>query len=111
MATFQYLGPFIASYIDIEPNPILIDYYIDIVKENKSDSADNDISYHCAFNFPAVLYTLGPSAWPKLFSTYQTLLFDSRWKVRRTLAYSFHEVAKILGPDAAAGKEMMDVLQ
>jgi len=31
MATFQYLGPFIASYVGIEPNPILIDYYIKIV--------------------------------------------------------------------------------
>lgn len=26
------------------------------------------------------------------------LIKDSRWKIRRTLAYSLHEVAKILGP-------------
>jgi len=30
MAAFQFLGPFIASYEGIEPNPILVDYYINM---------------------------------------------------------------------------------
>ena len=30
MATFQYLGPFIAAYEGMEPNPVLIDYYINM---------------------------------------------------------------------------------
>ena len=55
MATFQFLGPFIASYEGMEPNPILIDYFISMCEQNKNDSPDNDIPFHCAFNFPAVL--------------------------------------------------------
>ena len=34
---------------------------------------------------------------------------DSRWKVRRTLAFSLHEIAKILGPEIAE-KELIPVL-
>jgi serine/threonine-protein phosphatase 4 regulatory subunit 1 len=66
MATFQYLGPFIASYEGIEPNPILVDYYINMCEQNKSSAPDNEVPYHCAYNFPAVLYTLGVKSWPKL---------------------------------------------
>lgn len=34
---------------------------------------------------------------------------DSRWKVRRTLAFSLHEIAKILGPEITE-KELIPVL-
>jgi serine/threonine-protein phosphatase 4 regulatory subunit 1 len=34
---------------------------------------------------------------------------DSRWKVRRTLAFSLHEVALILGPELTE-KELLPVL-
>lgn len=34
---------------------------------------------------------------------------DPRWKVRRTLSFSLHEVAKILGPDLAE-TELLPVL-
>jgi serine/threonine-protein phosphatase 4 regulatory subunit 1 len=37
--------------------------------------------------------------WQKLKPTYDLLVKDSRWKVRRTLSFSLHEVAKIIGPD------------
>lgn len=57
-----------------------------------------DILYHCSFNFPAVLLTLGPSAWTSLKAIHEKLVRDSRVKVRKTLAYSLFELAKILGP-------------
>lgn len=66
MATFQFLGPFIATYEGIEPNPILIDHFIGMLEQNKSSAPDNEVPYHCAYNFPAVLYTLGPKYWKKL---------------------------------------------
>lgn len=37
------------------------------------------------------------------------LVRDSRWKVRRTLSYSLHEVAKLLGPQKAE-EELMPIL-
>ena len=48
---------------------------------------------------PAVIYTYGPKCWPKLAPVYEALVKDSRWKVRRTLSFSIHEVAKMLGPE------------
>ena len=60
-----------------------------------------DILYHCAFNFPAVLLTLGKQSWPELKDIYKTLAIDHRIKVRKTLAYSLFEIAKILGPELA----------
>lgn len=59
MATFQYLGAFIVAYQGIAISTVLIDYYISMGDPVKNNSADNDIPYHCAYNFPAVLLTLG----------------------------------------------------
>jgi hypothetical protein len=45
-----------------------------------------------------VLQTVGKERWEgELAQTYFTLVKDLQWKVRRTLSYSFHEVARILG--------------
>jgi hypothetical protein len=65
--------------------------------------------FHCAYNFPAVLLTLGPSFWPELKPLHQQLVRDIRPRIRRTLACSLHEVAKILGPSLAES-ELMAVL-
>lgn len=64
----------------------------------KNNQADNDIPFHCAYNFPAVLLTQGKKSWPKLQALFLQLIRDSRWKVRRTLAFSLFEIARILGP-------------
>lgn len=65
--------------------------------------------YHCAFNFPAVLQTLGPKAWPELKKIHERLARDTRVKVRRTLAYSLFECARILGPDLTE-RELISIL-
>lgn len=109
LATLQCLGPFIATLKGLEINRLLIEYYLSM-GDPKRSSADNDILYHCAFNFPAVIWTLGRTNWPELSRLYKQLVRDSQWKVRRTLSYSLHEVAKILGPELAE-KELWPVLQ
>jgi len=65
--------------------------------------------YHCAYNFPAVLLTLGSSAWSKLKPIHEKLVRDSRIKVRKTLAYSLFELAKILG-SALTESDLLPVL-
>ena len=54
--------------------------------------------HSCAFNLPAVLMTLGVDSWPYLKALHRLLMSDLRWKIRRCLAFSLHECAKILGP-------------
>lgn len=55
----------------------------------------------CAFNFPAVALTLGPSRWSELREAYLELAQNPSVEVRKTLAASLGELAKIIGADAA----------
>lgn len=55
----------------------------------------------CAFNLPAVALTLGRRRWTELRDLYLYLTKDPSPKVRRTLAASLGELAKIIGPDNA----------
>ena len=57
------------------------------------------MNYNCAFNFPAIVMTLGPSNWQYVKTLYKKLAQDNSWKVRQTLAYSIHELAIILGTE------------
>lgn len=52
--------------------------------------------YHCAFNFPAVLITLGSQSWKSLIPVYVKMTEDRRKRVRRTLSFSLHEVASLI---------------
>ena len=115
-AATQFLGPFIVCYEGLEPSPVLLDFYSEMVEENIKPSGgvstaqnSEDVLYHCAFNFPAVLLTLGPKAWPQLKHIHTKLVRDSRVKVRRTLAYSLFELAKILGEELTES-ELISVL-
>ena len=47
--------------------------------------------------------------WTQLKPTYTMLAKDSRWKVRRTLSFSLHEIARIIGPELAE-KDLIPVL-
>jgi len=55
----------------------------------------------CAFNYPAVALTLGRARWGELRELYVVLSQDPSVKVRRTLAASLGELAKIIGTDNA----------
>lgn len=62
----------------------------------------------CAFNTPAVALTLGSSRWPELRPLYRSLARNPSFKVRRTLAASIGEIAKIIGSEHAK-EDLMDV--
>ena len=83
---------------DIVP-PRLLSYFITMVDMNAQTSLDSDMNYNCAFNFPAIANTLGPSYWKYIRDLYKRLAEDVNWKVRQTLAYSIHELAQILGAE------------
>jgi serine/threonine-protein phosphatase 4 regulatory subunit 1 len=53
--------------------------------------------YLCAYNFPAVLDAVGIGKWDYLFTSYQKLLKIQDKKIKKTLASSLHEIAKIIG--------------
>ncbi|KAG6335396.1 hypothetical protein ID866_3691 [Astraeus odoratus] len=55
----------------------------------------------CAFNYPAVALTLGPSRWGELRGFYLALAQNRTCKVRRTLAASLGELARVIGTENA----------
>eukprot|EP01132_Coremiostelium_polycephalum_P004640 gene4640-5797_t len=97
-AAFQNLGPFIATFDGSQVTPKLLKYFTDMIYPTNIRFPDSDLITHCAYNFPAVLYTVGSVRWSELSETYHTLVSDTNWKVRRSLSHSIHEIAKILGP-------------
>ncbi|XP_046842275.1 serine/threonine-protein phosphatase 4 regulatory subunit 1-like isoform X2 [Xenia sp. Carnegie-2017] len=78
------------------PQPLL-DHFISMTEPSKAQAIDTDLAKHCAFSFPAVTLTLGARNWKCLKDTYEHLSSDMQWKVRRTLAFSIHELSEILG--------------
>ncbi|OSD08686.1 ARM repeat-containing protein [Trametes coccinea BRFM310] len=62
----------------------------------------------CAFNYPAVTLTLGKDRWHELRPLYRTLAQSPAFKVRRTLAASLGEMAKIIGEEHSRA-DLMDV--
>ncbi|KAF8636603.1 hypothetical protein AX17_003413 [Amanita inopinata Kibby_2008] len=55
----------------------------------------------CAFNYPAVALAVGKERWKVLRESYLSLAAISDFKVRRTLAASLGELAKIIGEENA----------
>jgi len=68
---------------------------------NNNNHMDPDRPLVMAYNFPAVILTLGKSHWSKLKAVHSQLCSNPSSKVRRSLAASLHEVAKIIGVEWA----------
>ncbi|CAB3407584.1 unnamed protein product [Caenorhabditis bovis] len=86
----------------------LVEYYIRVVSPMSGACAPSaaadpalclDVYRHCAFNFPAVCFTLGKAAWPRLRGVFVKLSQDEQPKVRQSIAYSIHDVATIIGQE------------
>ncbi|PVD20606.1 hypothetical protein C0Q70_18762 [Pomacea canaliculata] len=88
----------LAQQQDIVPQSLL-ENYLGMVDPSRAQTVDTDITRHCAFNLPAVAYTLGRRNWHCIRHLYETLTQAMQWKVRRTLAFSIHELAQILGEE------------
>ncbi|XP_062583021.1 serine/threonine-protein phosphatase 4 regulatory subunit 1-like isoform X2 [Saccostrea cucullata] len=88
----------LAQMQDIVPQSLL-ESYLGMVDPSRAQTVDTEITKHCAYNLPAVAYTLGRKNWNCIKILYDKLASDMQWKVRRTLAFSIHEMAIILGDD------------
>ncbi|MBN3310944.1 PP4R1 phosphatase, partial [Amia calva] len=86
---------------DVVPQALL-DQYLSMTDPSRAQTVDTEIAKHCAYSLPGVALTLGRQNWHCLRDTYETLASDMQWKVRRTLAFSIHELALILGDQLTA---------
>lgn len=97
IAACQTLGPFLATLPSSAISPALVALFAQLANPTNPTAVDSDISYYCAFNLPGVAKAIGAARWGELSEAYSTLVSSIQWKVRRTLAFSLHEVAAILG--------------
>lgn len=65
----------------------------------QAEIGDPELSEYCSFYFPAVLEAITKERWGSVRDAYATLVRDVQWKVRKSMAYSLHEVAAILGSE------------
>jgi serine/threonine-protein phosphatase 4 regulatory subunit 1 len=112
-AAFQQLGPFLATLPGPKVSPSLLAHYTRMgmagdgssttgtLARTGSDPADAELAVFCAFSFPAVVLTLGRARWPELRPLFVALSRDVQRKVRRPLGYALHDMARLLGPEAA----------
>ncbi|KAI8879289.1 ARM repeat-containing protein [Backusella circina FSU 941] len=81
----------------------LLEFFLSIGDASKSNplyKLDSERIYNCAFSFPAVTITVGVDYWDShLRDTFLSLTKDYQVKIRRTFAFSLHEIAKIIGPE------------
>uniref|UniRef100_A0A8D1PAL1 Uncharacterized protein n=1 Tax=Sus scrofa TaxID=9823 RepID=A0A8D1PAL1_PIG len=91
---------------DRAPHPLphhrQYDQYVSTTDPARAQTVDTDTAKHCASSLPAVALALGRPHWHSLKDTYETLASDVQRKVRRTLAFSVHEPAVILGNQLTA---------
>ncbi|XP_042562843.1 serine/threonine-protein phosphatase 4 regulatory subunit 1 isoform X2 [Clupea harengus] len=90
-----------SKHQDVVPQALL-DQYLSMTDPSRAQTVDMEIAKHCAYSLPGVAFTLGRQNWHCLRDTYETLASDMQWKVRRTLAFSIHELALILGDQLTA---------
>ncbi|RCH88886.1 Serine/threonine-protein phosphatase 4 regulatory subunit 1 [Rhizopus stolonifer] len=86
------------------PKPLL-EFFISlgnttVSNANQMFKVDTERIHSCAYNFPAVVLTAGRDYWDSHFKdTYLVLTKNYQLKVRRTFAYSLHEIARVIGPE------------
>eukprot|EP01017_Pseudomicrothorax_dubius_P025766 TRINITY_DN2817_c0_g1_i4.p1 TRINITY_DN2817_c0_g1~~TRINITY_DN2817_c0_g1_i4.p1 ORF type:complete len:398 (-),score=63.33 TRINITY_DN2817_c0_g1_i4:972-2165(-) len=74
ISAYKHLGAFIYTLKDLTVDDRLIEHFVRMTEPSINNiSTDNEIMHACAYNFPAVLTTLGPSKWPLLQKTFAAL--------------------------------------
>lgn len=94
---YESLGRLLHTLRSEDISPELLRLFTEMAFQ--SDNVESPLSEYCAFCFPAVVQVIGPSRWPEVADAYATMLKDVQWKVRKSLAYSLHEMAQLLGTE------------
>ena len=105
-AMLEHLGPLISALGGERASASLVDHFASAARAESGASSGQTtrgggLQLACAFNLPGVALAIGRARWHEIREAHATLADSVQWRVRRTVACSLHEVAKILGGDAA----------
>lgn len=95
----ENLGPLIAELGRERTSESLVDHFVSMAESTGGSASGLQLS--CAFAMPGVALTLGRERWAEIRGAYDMLAHSVHWKVRRSLACSLHEMARILGSELA----------
>ena len=102
-------GKFISTLSSKAVNDYILGIFISLADSPTGDaSIDNELKHECAYSFPAVLMTVGYERWESLRDLYRELARCRSIAVKRTLALSFHEVAKIIKESSPDGVKAVE---
>ena len=73
-------------------------------------SGNKEVCYHACFNFPAFVQVFGPKGWHKFVPLYEKFSKLADVRIKKTLAASIHELARILGPTFTE-KDLLPVME
>ncbi len=125
----QQSGMFIASLPSRAVNETILNHYCSMVYGPTGDlSVDAELKHICAYSFPAVLSIIGRNRWKEVrevvyFSSFLCCVFNQtnqafhtlaqsrNVNIKQTLAYSLHEVARILGEGRLVEEELVPVFE
>ncbi|KGG51114.1 putative regulatory subunit 1 of protein phosphatase 4 [Mitosporidium daphniae] len=108
MAINNNLGPLIYSFRNCGaiPEP-LISAFVDCIpvpgfNSSSFRGAETDtIAISCAFNLPAVVFSIGPENWNRyLKGPFSSLAKHCDWRIRRPISFALYEIAKLLPPSS-----------
>ncbi|KAF9348853.1 Serine/threonine-protein phosphatase 4 regulatory subunit 1 [Mortierella sp. NVP85] len=94
----EVLGEVIAGFEQNNVPDTLLSHFLEMGQQPMNE---HELAVMCAFSFPAVILTAGRSKWEQMKPVYMRLAGTFRSPIRRSLACSLHEVARILGPELA----------
>ncbi|RKP33905.1 armadillo-type protein, partial [Dimargaris cristalligena] len=101
-SVFEVIGQLMVAFQHMDKvKEILVRYYLSVVESavDQDVVTTPELIFQCAYNFPAMLFIMGVSRWDELADAYLALTKFDHFEVRKTLAHSLHEVAKLLGPE------------
>eukprot|EP00598_Pedospumella_elongata_P001916 CAMPEP_0184975594 /NCGR_PEP_ID=MMETSP1098-20130426/6808_1 /TAXON_ID=89044 /ORGANISM="Spumella elongata, Strain CCAP 955/1" /LENGTH=832 /DNA_ID=CAMNT_0027498353 /DNA_START=285 /DNA_END=2783 /DNA_ORIENTATION=+ len=108
----QQSGVFIATLPARAVTDTILGQYCSMITSPTGDvSVDNELKQICAFSFPAVLSVVGAKKWPDIRNVYHSLAQSRNANIKKTLAYSLHEVARLLGEGSLVEEELVPVFE
>jgi serine/threonine-protein phosphatase 4 regulatory subunit 1 len=108
----QQSGMFIATLPSRAVNENILSQYCSMIASPTGDvTVDSELRQICAFTFPAVFQVIGRNRWKEVRDVYHNLAQSRNTAIKQTLAYSLHEVAKILDDDQLVEEELIPVFE
>lgn len=92
---YESFGPLLHTLAEPDISKDLVRLYTDMAY--MSENGDSELSEYCAYSLPAVVQAIGKDRWDEIVDAFGTMLKDVNWKVRKSLAYSLHELSEMLG--------------